>query len=199
MNTSRLIPIVVMVAAVAGLATGCVAAPGNPGVTAAETSSHEATAPSTPTTTPSPKGTRPAATPTARPFVSTSTATVSGLDAAIASAPHQALAICEGHFSSVLISASDLRGTGTTQYLTDTTCVGATASTPDEVALYERSSGALARTAVVYEFTENRPRLTSQPYLFGPHTIVLTYDEGADYRLVRVTPTSLVPGLVQRF
>jgi hypothetical protein len=128
-----------------------------------------------------------------------STDTVPGLTAAVRAADHPGLQICGDDVVSTVISASDLRGTGTTQWLVDSTCAGATATSPDEVAIYERVSSGLQRTDVVYEFTANRPRLTARPYLFGPHTVVLTFDEGTSYRLVAVQPHAVVPGLVARF
>lgn len=128
-----------------------------------------------------------------------STDTVPGLTAAVRAADHPGLQICGDDVVSTVISASDLRGTGTTQWLVDSTCAGATATSPDEVAIYERATSGLERTDVVYEFTANRPRLTARPYLFGPHTVVLTFDEGTSYRLVAVQPHAVVPGLVARF
>jgi hypothetical protein len=137
-----------------------------------------------------------------RPGVQTgfpSSDTVPGLTAAIDAASHPALQICSGSYVSTLAASGDLRGTGTTQYLVDTTCAGATGSSPDEVGIYEQSGGELARTAVVYEFTVNRPRLTALPYVWKDHTVVLTFDDGATYRLVRVLPDTIVPGLVSSF
>lgn len=128
-----------------------------------------------------------------------STDTVPGLTAAVRAADHPGLQICGDDVLSTVISASDLRGIGTTQWLVDSTCDGATATSPDEIAIYEEQGSAVERTAVVYEFTANRPRLTAQPYLFGPHTVVLTFDEGASYRLVAIQPHAVVPGLVARF
>ncbi|MCJ1714918.1 hypothetical protein [Curtobacterium sp. VKM Ac-2922] len=128
-----------------------------------------------------------------------STDTVPGLTAAVRAAEHPGLQICGDDVVSSVISASDLRGIGTTQWLVDSTCAGATGTSPDEVSLYEERGSSLARTAVVYEFTANRPRLTASPYLFGPHTVVLTFDDGASYRLVAIQPHAVVPGLVARF
>ncbi|MBF4582540.1 hypothetical protein ITJ54_07655 [Curtobacterium sp. VKM Ac-2865] len=127
------------------------------------------------------------------------TDTVPGLTAAVRAADHPGLQICGDDVSSVVISASDLRGIGTTQWLVDSTCDGATATSPDEVSIYENTGSGIARTDVVYEFTANRPRLTAAPYLFGPHTVVLTFDQGASYRLVAIQPHAVVPGLVARF
>lgn len=127
------------------------------------------------------------------------TDTVPGLTAAVRAADHPGLQICGDDVSSVVISASDLRGIGTTQWLVDSTCDGATATSPDEVSIYEKTGSGIARTDVVYEFTANRPRLTAAPYLFGPHTVVLTFDQGASYRLVAIQPHAVVPGLVARF
>jgi hypothetical protein len=128
-----------------------------------------------------------------------STDTVPGLTAAVRATEHPGLQICSDDVVSSVISASDLRGIGTTQWLVDSTCAGATATTPDEVSIYEEAGSGIARTGVVYEFTANRPRLTAAPYLFGPHTVVLTFDDGASYRLVAVQPHAVVPGLVARF
>lgn len=127
------------------------------------------------------------------------TDTVPGLTAAVRAADHPGLQICGDDVSSVVISASDLRGIGTTQWLVDSTCDGATATSPDEVSIYEKTGSGITRTDVVYEFTANRPRLTAAPYLFGPHTVVLTFDGGASYRLVAIQPHAVVPGLVARF
>ncbi|WP_175481395.1 hypothetical protein [Curtobacterium sp. MMLR14_010] len=127
------------------------------------------------------------------------TDTVPGLTAAVRAAAHPGLQICGDDVSSVVVSASDLRGIGTTQWLVDSTCDGATATSPDEVSIYETTGSGIVRTDVVYEFTANRPRLTAAPYLFGPHTVVLTFDQGASYRLVAIQPHAVVPGLVARF
>ncbi|MBF4588944.1 hypothetical protein [Curtobacterium sp. VKM Ac-1395] len=127
------------------------------------------------------------------------TDTVPGLTEAVRAADHPGLQICGDDVRSVVISASDLRGIGTTQWLVDSTCDGATATSPDEVSIYETRGAEIVRTDVVYEFTANRPRLTASPYLFGPHTVVLTFDGGASYRLVAIQPHAVVPGLVARF
>ena len=127
------------------------------------------------------------------------TDTVPGLTEAVRAADHPGLQICGDDVRSVVISASDLRGIGTTQWLVDSTCDGATATSPDEVSIYETRGSEIVRTDVVYEFTANRPRLTASPYLFGPHTVVLTFDGGASYRLVAIQPHAVVPGLVARF
>ncbi len=127
------------------------------------------------------------------------TDTVPGLTEAVRAADHPGLQICGDDVRSMVISASDLRGIGTTQWLVDSTCDGATATSPDEVSIYETRGSEIVRTDVVYEFTANRPRLTASPYLFGPHTVVLTFDGGASYRLVAIQPHAAVPGLVARF
>lgn len=127
------------------------------------------------------------------------TDTVPGLTEAVRAADHPGLQICGDDVRSMVISASDLRGIGTTQWLVDSTCDGATATSPDEVSIYEKTGFGITRTDVVYEFTANRPRLTAAPYLFGPHTVVLTFDGGASYRLVAIQPHAVVPGLVARF
>jgi dihydroxyacetone kinase DhaKLM complex PTS-EIIA-like component DhaM len=127
------------------------------------------------------------------------TDTVPGLTEAVRAAAHPGLQICGDDVSSTVISASDLRGIGTTQWLVDSTCDGATATSPDEVSIYEDTGSGITRTDVVYEFTANRPRLTASPYLFGPHTVVLTFDEGASYRLVAIQSHAVVPGLVSKF
>jgi hypothetical protein len=128
-----------------------------------------------------------------------STDTVPGLTAAVRGTSHPGLQICGTDVLSRVISASDMRGIGTTQWLVDSTCDGATATTPDEVSIYETTGPRITRTDVVYEFTANRPRLTAEPYLFGPHTVVLTFDDGTTYRLVAVQPHAVVPGLVETF
>lgn len=125
--------------------------------------------------------------------------TVPGLVAAIGRADHPGLQICGTDLVSQVFAKGDLRGNGGTQYLVDTTCNRATASSPDEVSLYDAEGSTIARSAVIYEFTANRPRTTNYPYLWQGHTVVLTYDGGAAYRLVQLTPNSVVPGLVQKF
>lgn len=132
--------------------------------------------------------------PKAPPFVNTSTNTVPGLTAAISKANHPGLAVCDGHYASILVARGNLRTTGVTQFLVDTTCTGATASTPDEVALYASTDAQLTRNGVIYTATANRPTLTAQPYLTGTHTVVLTYDEGARFSLATITPTSIDQG-----
>lgn len=124
--------------------------------------------------------------------------TVPGLTAAIAAAQHPGLQICEG-FESLVTASGDLRGDGGEQYLVDTTCTLATASSPDEVALYDVHGGTIARSAVLSEFTANRPKPSSYPYLWKEHTVVLAYDQGTRYRLIQLTPDSVVPGVVQAF
>lgn len=124
---------------------------------------------------------------------------VPGLTAAIAAASHPGLQICSGNIVSQVFAQGDLRGNGGTQYLVDTTCDGATASSPEEVSLYDVKGGKVRRSAVIYETTANRPRTTAYPYIWKDHTVVLTYDGGDEYRLVELTPTSVVPGLVESF
>jgi hypothetical protein len=117
----------------------------------------------------------------------TATDAVAGLTAAIARTPHLGLGICGSAYSSVIAAAGDLRGIGGTQYLVDTTCQGATGSSPDEIAIYQRVGSALAPTA-------GAPLATSYPYLDGPHTVVLTYAYGTEYRLDRIGATSITVG-----
>ena len=69
----------------------------------------------------------------------------------------------------------------------------------DEVALYDVHAGTTARSAVLSEFTANRPKPSSYPYLWEGHTVVLAYDQGTRYRLIRLTPDAVVPGVVQAF
>ncbi|WP_066517400.1 hypothetical protein [Curtobacterium ammoniigenes] len=128
----------------------------------------------------------------------TSTDTVPGLTAAINGLPHPGLQICQGQYGSFYSAKGDIRGDGGTEYLVDTSCQGATATSPDEVGLYEQTNGSWTRT-VVYEFTANRPRLTFAPYLWQQHTIVLTFGEGKTYQLVQAFPNRLVPGLLTPF
>lgn len=125
--------------------------------------------------------------------------TVPGLTAAIAAAEHPGLQICDGDLASLVTASGDLRGDGGQQYLVDTTCSLATGSSPDEVALYDVHGGAVTRSAVLSEFTANRPKPSSYPYLWQDHTVVLAYDQGTRYRLIRLTPDSVVPGVVQAF
>lgn len=113
---------------------------------------------------------------------------VAGLQQAIAATPHPGLQICDGDLASSVTASGDLRGDGGQQYLVDTTCSLATASSPDEVAVYDRKGGALVRSAVLSEFTANRPKPSAYPYLWQGHTVVLAYDGGASYRLVRLSP-----------
>jgi hypothetical protein len=112
---------------------------------------------------------------------------VAGLQQAIAATPHPGLQICDGDLASLVTASGDLRGDGGQQYLVDTTCSLATASSPDEVAVYDRRGGALVRSAVLSEFTANRPKPSAYPYLWQGHTVVLAYDGGASYRLVRLS------------
>ncbi|MBT2503894.1 hypothetical protein [Curtobacterium sp. ISL-83] len=124
---------------------------------------------------------------------------IPGLTAAIAAAGHPGLQICSGDFVSLVTASGDLRGDGGEQYLVDTTCDLATASSPDEVAVYDLHGGTLARSAVLSEFTANRPKPSTYPYLWQGHTVVLTYDDATRYRLVRLFPDRVVPGVVQAF
>lgn len=128
----------------------------------------------------------------------TSTDTVPGLTAAINGLSHPGLQVCLGKYGSFYSAKGDIRGDGGTEYLVDTSCQGATATTPDEVALYAQTNGGWTRT-VVYEFTANRPRLTFYPYLWQQHTIVLTFGEDKTYQLVQAFPNRLVPGLLTPF
>ncbi|MEK6312406.1 MAG: hypothetical protein V4755_17065 [Curtobacterium sp.] len=113
---------------------------------------------------------------------------IAGLQQAIAATPHPGLQICDGDLVSLVTASGDLRGDGGQQYLVDTTCSLATASSPDEVAVYDRRGGGLVRSAVLSEFTANRPKPSAYPYLWQGHTVVLAYDGGASYRLVRLSP-----------
>lgn len=123
---------------------------------------------------------------------------VPGLPAAIRDAGHPGLQICAGDLFSLVTASGDLRGDGGRQYLVDTTCAMATGSSPDEVALYDVRGGRIVRSAVVSEFTANRPKPSAYPYLWQRHTVVLAY-EGDRYRLVQLGPDSVTPGLVQTF
>lgn len=211
MSPSRLLAIAALGLAGTALLAGCATtdAAGVPDKAAPASSvsapvTHPATA--LPTENPTAPGTSPETEPASsstagkstRPkapaFVYTSTNTIPGLTAAISRASHPGLAVCEGHYASILVANGNLRTTGVTQYLVDTTCTGATASTPDEVALYAKAGAQLTRNGVIYAATANRPTLTAQPYLTGTHTVVLTYDEGARFSLATITPTSIVQG-----
>lgn len=125
--------------------------------------------------------------------------TVPGLTAAVAAAQHPGLQICAGDLATLMTASGDLRGNGGQQYLVDTTCRLATGSSPDEVAVYDVRGATIERSAVLSEFTANRPVPSAYPYLWEEHTVVLAYDGGASYRLVRLTPDGVVTGLVQRF
>lgn len=129
---------------------------------------------------------------------SRSTDSVPGLTRAVQAAPHPGLALCGGAYSSLVTASGHLRGDRGTQYLVDTTCAGATASTPDEVVLYEARSGKLGRSAVLSSATA-RPLTTAYPYIWQQHTVVLTYGGGTHYRLVRLAPTSVSTGPVVAF
>ncbi|MGN8050183.1 hypothetical protein ACTJKO_10895 [Curtobacterium sp. 22159] len=124
---------------------------------------------------------------------------VPGLTAAVRAARHPGLQICDGDLVSLVTASGDLRGDGGEQYLVDTTCSLATSSSPDEVALYDVHGGTIARSAVLSEFTANRPDPSSYPYVWQGHTVVLAYDQDTSYRLIRLTPDGVVPGLVQPF
>lgn len=125
--------------------------------------------------------------------------TVPGLTAAVAAAEHPGLQICSGDIASLVTASGDLRGDGGKQYLVDTTCSLATGSSPDEIALYDVHGGTITRSAVLSEFTANRPKPSSYPYLWAGHTVVLAYDQDTRYRLIRLTPSAVVPGVVQAF
>ncbi|QWS33711.1 hypothetical protein [Curtobacterium aetherium] len=125
--------------------------------------------------------------------------TVPGLTAAIASTPHPGLQICGDDIGSIVTASGDLRGDGGTQYLVDTTCADATGSSPDEVSLYDVHGGAIARSAVLSEFSANRPKPSAYPYVWQQHTVVLAYDDGTAYRLVQLSPDAVTPGVVQSF
>ncbi|TPG03973.1 hypothetical protein [Curtobacterium flaccumfaciens] len=124
---------------------------------------------------------------------------VAGLSAAISHADHPGLGICSDDLTSIVTASGDLRGDGGKQYLVDTTCSYATGSSPDEVALYDEHGGTITRSAVLSEFTANRPKPSAYPYLWKGHTVVLSYDQGARYRLIQLTPHAVIPGSVQTF
>lgn len=125
--------------------------------------------------------------------------TVPGLPGAIAAAEHPGLQICSGELFSLVTASGDLRGNSGRQYLVDTTCDGATTGSPDEIALYDVHGGSIARSAVLSEYTANRPKPTAYPYLWQGHTVVLVYGGGTEYRLIQLTPDSVVSGTVQTF
>ncbi|WIE65180.1 hypothetical protein DEI99_001245 [Curtobacterium sp. MCLR17_036] len=127
------------------------------------------------------------------------TDSVPGLTAAVAAAEHPGLQICGDDVQSIVTASGDLRGDGGKQYLVDSTCAMATASSPDEVALYDVHGRKIVRSAVISEFSANRPRTTAYPYLWKRHTVVLTYDEGTAYRLVQLSPHAVTPGTVHAF
>jgi hypothetical protein len=118
--------------------------------------------------------------------------TVAGLVKAVDSAAHPSLAVCDGQYASVVAGRGDLSSRGDTEYLVDTTCAGSTGTSPDEVAVYGGTR--LERVAVVYAYTANRPRLTTYPYLAGLHLVVLQYADGAQYSLVRLSPSGVAQG-----
>jgi hypothetical protein len=128
----------------------------------------------------------------------TSSDRVAGLTAAISRTAHPGLGICGNAYSSVIAASGDLRGIGGAQYLVDTTCQGATGSSPDEVAIFQSVGGALTRTAVLYQPSAGAPVATSYPYMDGPHTVVLTYNYGAEYRLDSIGASSISVGPIQR-
>ena len=169
---------------------------------AATTAASTSKAPTaTATATPTPTPTFPAGQPPrpGRQDQYPDASTVPGLTAAISAAEHPGLQICDGDIASLVTASGDIRGDGGTQYLVDTTCSLATGSSPDEVALYDVHAGTTARSAVLSEFTANRPKPSSYPYLWEGHTVVLAYDQGTRYRLIRLTPDAVVPGVVQAF
>ena len=125
--------------------------------------------------------------------------TVPGLVAAIDAADHPGLQICGGDLGSLVTASGDLRGDGGKQYLVDTTCSLATNSSPDEVALYDVHGNSITRSAVLSEFTRNRPTASSYPYLWKSHTVVIAYDQGTRYRLIQLAPDAVVPGVVEAF
>ncbi|WP_133520379.1 hypothetical protein [Curtobacterium flaccumfaciens] len=169
--------------------------------TAPTTTAPQTTAPTTAPTTAAPTPTFPTGQPPrpGRQDQYPNASTVPGLTAAISAAEHPGLQICDGDLASLVTASGDLRGDGGTQYLVDTTCSLATGSSPDEVALYDVHRGTTARSAVLSEFTANRPKPSSYPYLWEGHTVVLAYDQGTRYRLIQLTPDAVVPGVVQAF
>lgn len=178
-------------------ATGVGAGAGADATAAAATSA----APTSATTTPSATPTFPAGQPPrpGRQDQYPKAGSVPGLAAAITAADHPALQICGDDLASLVTASGDLRGNGGEQYLVDTTCSYATSSSPDEVALYDVHGGSITRSAVLSEFTRNRPTPSSYPYLWKRHTVVLAYDQGTRYRLIQLTPDAVVPGVVQAF
>lgn len=127
-----------------------------------------------------------------------STDSVGGLTRAVDRASHPGLELCGGEFASLVTATGDLRGDGHTAYLVDTTCAGATGSTPDEVALYESSGRGITRSAVLSAATAT-PRTSAYPYTWGAHTVVLAYRGDSQYRLVRLTPHAVDRGPVVAF
>jgi len=125
--------------------------------------------------------------------------TVPSLTAAVEAADHPGLQICGDDLASLVTASGDLRGDGGRQYLVDTTCAAATGSSPDEVALYDVRGGAVERSVVLSEYTANRPVPSAYPYLWLGHTVVIAYDQDTAYRLVRLFPDRVVPGLVRSF
>ncbi|KTR03613.1 hypothetical protein [Curtobacterium luteum] len=127
-----------------------------------------------------------------------STDSVRGLTRAVDRASHPGLELCGGDFASLVTATGDLRGDGHTGYLVDTTCAGATGSTPDEVALYESTGHGTARSAVLSAATAT-PRTSAYPYTWGAHTVVLAYRGDTQYRLVRLTPHAVDRGPLVAF
>lgn len=127
-----------------------------------------------------------------------STDSVRGLTRAVHRASHPGLEICSGDFASLVTAVGDLRGDGHTSWLVDTTCAGATGSTPDEVALYESTGRGTARSAVLSAATAT-PRTSAYPYTWGAHTVVLAYRGDSQYRLVRLTPNAVDRGPIVAF
>lgn len=127
-----------------------------------------------------------------------STDSVPGLTRAVRAAQHRGLGLCDGHYSSLVTASGDLRGNGGKQYLVDTTCAGATASTPDEVALYDVHGRTISRSAVL-SAAGSTPRTTAYPYVWNRHDVVLTYGGGKQYRLVHLTPRSAQRGALHTF
>lgn len=127
-----------------------------------------------------------------------STDSVPGLTRAVDRASHPGLELCSGDFASLVTATGDLRGDGHTGYLVDTTCNGATGSTPDEVALYESTGHGITRSAVLSAATAS-PRTSAYPYTWGAHTVVLAYRGDTQYRIVRLAPHAVDRGPIVAF
>ncbi len=127
-----------------------------------------------------------------------STDSVPGLTRVVDHASHPGLEVCGGDLASLVTGVGDLRGDGRTSYLVDTTCAGATGSTPDEVALYESSTHGIERSAVLSAATAT-PRTSAYPYTWGAHTVVLAYRGDTRYRLVELTTHRVERGPVTAF